>query len=316
MSNSKRCLVTGGAGFIGSHIVDALLERGHTVGILDDLSSGKRHFVPDGVTFFEQSITADLDAAFSSFKPEIIYHEAAHISVSVSTREPAMDADRNIMGTINVLEAAVRHGVERVIYAGSGASYGEPVYLPLDEKHSLDAVSPYGISKAVAERYLYYYRVIKGIETITLRYANVYGPRQDPHGEAGVVAIFSEKLVAGETPTIFGDGLQTRDYVYVKDVARANMRAMEVELADDAPHIFNVSTQIETNVIDLYEIIREEFQSPIKAVHADKRPGDVYKASLSNRLIQEHLNWKPQVLVREGLAETVEYFKRGGTKNR
>lgn len=316
MADLKRCLVTGGAGFIGSHIVDALLMAGHSVAVLDNLSSGKRHFVPSGVEFFEQSILSDLEPVFVRFKPQVVFHQAAHISVSVSTREPMMDAEQNILGSIHVLETCVRHGVERVVYASSGAYYGEPVYLPLDEDHPNDAVSPYGISKGTVERYLYYYRMTTGLESVALRYANVYGPRQDPHGEAGVIAIFSEKLLAGEIPVIFGDGEQTRDFVYVKDVAQANLAAMNAELVGDMPRIYNVSTGLQTSVNALYAVMKEAYDSPYSAHHAEKRSGDVYHAVLSNQRIQEHLHWKPQVDLRTGIFETADYFKRGGTEYR
>ena len=316
MSQLRRCLVTGGAGFIGSHIVDALRERQHAVAVLDDLSSGKRHFIPSEVEFFEQSITADLDAAFESFKPQVVFHEAAHISVSVSVRDPIMDAERNILGSINVLEAAVRHGVERLVYASSGAAYGDPVTLPMDETHTVDALSPYGISKATVERYLYYYRAAQGLESVALRYSNVYGPRQDPHGEAGVVAIFSEKFLAGERPRVFGDGLQTRDFVFVRDVASANMAAMEADLGPDTPRVFNVSTQTQTTVNDLHQMLAEPFGFEEAPIHTEQRLGDVYHSVLANRSIAEHLGWSPGMDIRPGLVETAEYFRAGGTKHR
>lgn len=316
MSRSRRCLVTGGAGFIGSHVVDKLLEDGQTVAVVDDFSSGKRHFLPEGVELFEQSVTEDLDTAFTTFKPNAVFHLAAQISVSVSTRKPIVDADLNILGSINVLEAAVRHGVDRVIYASSGAAYGDPVTLPMAESHPLDAISPYGISKSVVERYLYYYRVTQGLESVALRYANVYGPRQDPHGEAGVVAIFNEAFVAERPCAIYGDGLQTRDFVYVKDVAEANRAAFRAELTPDSPRIFNVSTGKASNINDVYDIIRNGFGSDREAIREAPRPGDARHSILDSSLIQETLGWRPKTDVRDGLTETAEYFKAGGTARR
>ncbi len=218
-----RVLVTGGAGFIGSNIADLLLQRGHQVAVLDNLSTGRTQNVAKEVTFYNLDLNDDLDPVFQGFRPEAVIHQAAHASVSVSVREPAFDATQNIMGSINLLEAMRRHGVKRIVYASSGATYGEPKSLPLIEDQAMEPISPYGVSKYVVEHYMRCYAHEHGFRCVALRYANVYGPRQDPFGEAGVVAIFTNKLLEGERPTIFGDGSITRDYVYVGDVAEANV---------------------------------------------------------------------------------------------
>jgi len=309
MGEAKRCLVTGGAGFIGSHIVDRLLDEGHTVSILDNLSSGKRENIPANVPLYPMDLSDDLTPLFMRERPEIVFHQAAHVSVSVSVREPAFDAKTNILGSINLLEACRKFGVKRVVYASSGAVYGEPQSLPLREDHSTLGISPYGISKWVVERYLYYYRHQFGIEFVALRYANVYGPRQDPHGEAGVVAIFSQKLLNGEEAVIFGDGEQTRDYVYVKDVAWANWIAMDVNLPSQLDPAFNVSTQIQTTVNVIFDQIKQHTGFSRPRQYGPFRAGDVTHACLSNEKIAVYFGWKPEITIDEGLKETVEFFK-------
>ena len=222
-------LVTGGAGFIGSHVVDALIEEGHSVVVIDDLSSGKREHVHHDAKFHQLDIRSpDLEGVFAEERPEVVNHHAAQVDVRVSMADPIFDADVNILGSLNLLECARSHGVEKLIYASTGgAVYGQPAYLPCDEDHPVEPICPYGISKLAVEHYLYLYRQSYGLEYTILRYANVYGPRQDPFGEGGVVAIFARQMVEGEQVVINGSGEQERDFVYVDDVVRANLVAME-----------------------------------------------------------------------------------------
>ncbi len=225
-----RILVTGGAGFIGSHVAESLLKRGHEVAVVDDLSSGKRENVPEGTDFHEADVRTGCAGVFRSFRPDALCHLAAQMDVRRSVREPDFDADVNVIGTVRLLESCVAHDTGKVVFASTGgAVYGEQNEFPATEDHPQYPVSPYGVSKLAGERYLHYYRAQHGLRYAALRYANVYGPRQDPHGEAGVVAIFSGNLAADRPSTIFGTGEQTRDYVYVGDVARANVVALEGE---------------------------------------------------------------------------------------
>lgn len=309
MGDGKRCLVTGGAGFIGSHIVDSLFEAGHYVAVLDNLSSGKRKNLPEGIPLYEMSILDDLQPVFEKEKPQVVFHQAAQISVSYSVREPEFDASVNIGGTIHLLEACRQHGVEKILYASSGAVYGEPQSLPLKEDDPMLALSPYGISKGVPERYLYYYRHQFGLDFVALRYANVYGPRQDPHGEAGVVSIFTEKLMADEQPIVYGDGEQTRDFVFVKDVARANIMAINAEIDPSVFPAFNVSTNKQTTVNTIYDLIQHNVESKRNRQHGQKRAGDVLHSCLSNEKIKHHFGWEPLTSVEEGISQTVAFFK-------
>jgi UDP-glucose 4-epimerase len=310
MSKKLRCLVTGGAGFIGSHVVEVLRGAGHEVAVLDDLSSGKREQVPEGVPLFQLDISGDVAPAFREFRPEAVLHLAAQISVSVSVRRPDEDARINILGSIHVLQAAKEHGVRKVVYASSGAGYGPLEMLPLVETMRPLPVSPYGVSKGTVEHYLRMAGREWGIEWAALRFANVYGPRQDPHGEAGVVAIFSGKLLRGEAPTIFDDGELTRDYVYVEDVARANLAALEADLKDHPDPIFNVSTGRATSTNRLFALLREAIGSKVEAEKGPPRPGDVRHSLLDNGKAARELKWRPQVELPEGLRRTVEFFRK------
>jgi len=304
-----RCLVTGGAGFIGSHVAEVLKAAGHEVAVLDDLSSGKRHQIPAGCPFFQLDITADVMPAIREFRPEAVMHLAAQVSVSVSVREPEVDARTNILGSVKLIKALAENGCRKVVYASSGASYGPLETLPLVETMRPLPVSPYGASKHTVEHYLRMARREWGLEWGALRFANVYGPRQDPHGEAGVVAIFANKILKGEQPTIFDDGELTRDYVFVEDVARANLAALEADLKDHPDPIFNISTNLGTSVNRLYEMLRRAMGTEIRAKYGPPRPGDVRHSVLDNRKAHRDLNWKPQVDIDEGLRRTVAFFK-------
>jgi UDP-glucose 4-epimerase len=290
-----RAIVTGGAGFIGSHVVEALLARGHDVLVLDDLSNGKPENVPEGARLEVVDIREPLDFEGA----EVCFHLAAQVDVRVAVERPEHDAQVNVLGTVNVLEAARRHGTQVVFASTGGAIYGE-CDGPVAEDAPRRPLSPYGVSKLAAEEYLAAYNRLYGTSHVSLRYANVYGPRQDPRGEAGVVAIFLGRLAAGEPPTIFGDGRQTRDYVYAGDVARATVAAA------GKGGVFNVGTGIETSVLELYELCRRVAGSELDAEHAEARLGELQRSVLDFSLAERELGWRPEVGLEEGLRRTWE----------
>jgi UDP-glucose 4-epimerase len=310
-----RILVTGGAGFIGSHVADNLLARGHEVAVVDDLSTGKRENVPDGACFYEADIRSGCPEIFEEFRPDALSHQAAQMDVRRSVREPDFDADVNILGTVRLLESCITFDVKKVIFASSGgAVYGEQKMFPAPESHPQYPVSPYGVSKLAGERYLHFYHTQYGLPYIALRYANVYGPRQDPHGEAGVVAIFADNLVAGQPSTINGTGEQTRDYVYVSDVARANLLTLE---NDAPPGAYNIGTGLETSVNRLYELLSEASGSDLPPIHGSAKPGEQFRSSVDPTLAGGAIGWRPEVDLATGLRETLHFFglaarSRGG----
>jgi UDP-glucose 4-epimerase len=312
-----RILVTGGAGFIGSHIVDALLAE-HNVSVLDDLSSGDRKNISADAAFYEVDIRdgAAVHNVIGRVVPEAIFHEAAQMSVSASVRDPVVDAEINACGLLNVLSAASEQNVQRFIFASSGGVlYGETT-SPADESHPLRPATPYGITKWVGERYLEFYSTSRGMTTVALRYSNVYGPRQNPHGEAGVVAIFARKLLRGEKPTINGDGRCVRDYVHVSDVVAANLAAMNRPLRGFSA--FNVGTAVGTDVNALAERIRNSctrallargVRSPVpNFAHGPDRPGDLRSNLISPRKAEQLLDWRPAVSLADGIDQTVDWF--------
>jgi UDP-glucose 4-epimerase len=302
-----RVLVTGGAGFIGSHVADELLERGHEVAVVDDLSSGKRENVPEGARFHETDIRTGCSEVFEEFGPDVLSHQAAQMDVRRSVREPDFDADVNVLGTVRLLQNCVLRGVEKVVFASTGgAIYGEQEAFPAAEDHPQYPISPYGVSKLAGERYLHFYNVQYGLSYAVLRYANVYGPRQDPHGEAGVVAIFCANLLAGKTSTINGTGEQTRDYVYVGDVARANVLALENEVPSGA---YNVGTAVETSVNRLYELLLEASGKELPPEHGPAKPGEQLRSSVDPMKAGRILGWRPEVDLSAGLRETLRYFE-------
>jgi UDP-glucose 4-epimerase len=301
-----RVLLTGGAGFIGSHVADQLLARGHDVTVVDDLSTGKRENVPEGALFYELDIRGGCVKAFEEFEPEALCHQAAQMDVRRSVREPAFDADVNVLGTLRLLENCVKYGTKKIVFASTGgAVYGEQRTFPAPEKHPLYPVSPYGVSKLACERYLHYYHIQYGLSYLALRYANVYGPRQDPHGEAGVVAIFCGNLVDGCESTINGTGEQTRDYVYVEDVARANVLALEGEAPSGA---YNVGTGIETSVNELYELLRETSDKDLLPVHGPAKLGEQLRSSVDPTAAGRALGWRPKTDLATGLEKTLSFF--------
>src|SRR3954447_26444917 len=307
-----KTLVTGGAGFIGSNLVDALVARGDEVAVIDDLSTGRRQNLENALSQGAELIELDIrdpqavSDAVERAAPEAIFHLAAQIDVRKSVADPANDSRVNVEGTINVLSAALDHGVERLINTSTGgAIYGEGQILPAPEDHPVAPLSPYGNSKFCAESYCALFRRLHGLSTVSLRYGNVYGPRQDPLGEAGVIAIFCGKLLDGGRPTVFGDGTQTRDYDYVGDVVAANLAAAEADGAGP----YNVGTGVETSVLDLIEILRElggdDAAASFEPVFEPERVGEVQRIAITPALAGEELGWEPRVAVREGLELTL-----------
>lgn len=303
-----KILVTGGAGFIGSHVCDAFLAKGHEVHALDDLSSGKKENLDPRVKLFVADIRSkDAHQLILAEKYEAMAHLAAQMDVRKSVADPRFDADVNIGGFINLLEACAKVGTKRVVFSSTGgAIYGEQDVFPAPETHATRPVSPYGTSKAAGELYLGYYAAQYGLSYAALRYSNVYGPRQNPHGEAGVVAIFSERLLDGRPCTIFGDGKQTRDFVFVKDVARANALALDSRF--NGP--INIGTGVETDLNQLYALMAKAARVEAAAQYAAKKPGEQMRSCIANDRAQELLGWKPEVSIAEGLEQTVEFFRQ------
>lgn len=305
-----RIIVTGGAGFIGSHLVDAYVDAGHDVLVIDSLwehGGGRRANVRNGVSLVHMDIRDEgIGRVFAEFKPEIVNHHAAQHSVAISVRDPVYDAHVNVVGLLNVLEQTVRSGARKLIFAGSGASFGTPDSLPITDDTPQHPSSPYGISKMVGEHYLRFYRDTKGLDFTALRYGNVYGPRQDPNGEAGVIAIFIAKFLARQGVRIDWDGEQTRDYVYVADVARANLSALE----RGSGGCYVIGTDVRTSVNEIYRTLVEitGFQAPIE--RAPQRPGDARDAQFDSARARSELGWSPATLLPAGIRETYEYFQR------
>jgi len=302
-----KILVTGGAGFIGSHIADALIEKGHQVAILDNLVTGQEENINPEAKFYKLDIRDDaVQAVFKDEKFDVVFHQAAQMDVRKSVQDPRYDAGVNILGTLNILMACAATGVKKILFASTGgAIYGEQVEFPATEEHPLWPASPYGVSKLTCERYINYYSMVSDLQYALMRYANVYGPRQNPHGEAGVVAIFAKKLLAGEQPVINGDGKQTRDYVYVKDVVRANLLALEHPNND----YFNVGTGIETDVNEIFSLLRNAAGSEARGFHGPAKAGEQMRSVLSYKKAKEVLGWEPQTDLRQGIAETMAFFK-------
>jgi UDP-glucose 4-epimerase len=302
-----KILVTGGAGFIGSHIVDRFVQEGYEVAVVDNLSTGKRRHVNRAAKFYRTDIRSWwLERAFRRERPVIVCHHAAQMDVRRSVRDPVFDAETNILGTLNVLRHAIKYGVRKVLFASSGgAVYGEPEKLPVSEDHLVRPASPYGISKAVGDEYLRYFRDADGLEFVSLRYANVYGPRQDPYGEAGVVGIFTQKMLLGEQPIINGNGRQTRDFVYVDDVVEANVAAVNKA----ARGIYNVGTGKETSVNELFSLLAGLINPAIREVHGPAKKGEQQRIALDASKFHRELDWEPKVSLKDGLARTVEYYR-------
>lgn len=308
-----KALVTGGAGFIGSHVVDGYLNRGLDVAIVDDLSRGSLNNVNPKARFYKADI-CDYDAMrqiVGKECPDYINHHAAQMDLRRAVYEPAFDAETNIIGSINLLNLAVEFKTKRIVYASSGGgAYGEPLYVPISEDHPINPTSPYGISKHTVEHYLFNYRVLYGLEYVVLRYGNVYGPRQSSKGEAGVVAIFCEQMLAKETPKIFGIG-KTRDYVYVADVVQANVQALERGNGE----IFNIASGQPTTDYEIFEAVCKALGiQPFEPIYADKRPGEIDHCFLKIDKANQQLNWTPKVALMEGLQITAPFFRERAAK--
>ncbi len=304
-----KILVTGGAGFIASHIVDRYISDGHDLVVVDSLVTGKMKNLNPRARFYRLDIRdPEIEQVFSRERPEVVNHHAAQIDVRKSVQDPVFDAETNILGMVHLLEKAVKFRVRRFIFASSGgAMYGDQPEGtgPADENTPQHPISPYGIAKATGELYLYYYRVVHGLDYVALRYGNVFGPRQDPFGEAGVVAIFTQKLLAGEQPVINGDGLQTRDYVFVGDVAEANALALTAGVSGS----YNIGTAVETNVVELFRNLAAITGRPVPEVHGPAKPGEQRRSVLNPEHARTGLGWKPRVSFAEGLRRTVGYFQ-------
>jgi len=302
-----KILVTGAAGFIASQIADAFINEGHSVFVLDNLSTGFEHNVNKKATFIKKDIgDKSLSELFEKEKFDVVNHHAAQMDVRRSVADPAFDANTNILGTINLLQNCVKTGVKKFMFASTGgAVYGEQDYFPADEKHPTSPLSPYGISKLAVEKYLFFYAAQYKLNYTILRYANIYGPRQNPFGEAGVVAIFSTRLLKGEQPTINGSGEQTRDYVFVGDVVKANL----LGLSDDKSDIYNIGTGKETNVNELYGMINKIVGKGQEENHGPAAAGEQMRSVITSDKLFKRFNWRPATPIEEGLKKTVEFFK-------
>ena len=302
-----KILITGGAGFIGSHIVDKYLDLGHRVEVIDDMSSGLVENMRNDVTYHEIDIrSSKVTAVFDEGTFDVVNHHAAQMDVRKSTEDPAFDADVNIIGSINLLQNCVRTNVKQFIFASTGgAIYGEQDAYPADETHPANPVSPYGISKLSIEKYLHYYDVEYGLIHSILRYSNVYGPRQNPHGEAGVIAIFAKNLLLGKQVIINGDGKQTRDYVYIDDIVRLN----ELVLAFDRCTLTNAGRGMEHDVNYLFDLLKQEMDSTMKAKHGPQVPGEQRRSSINSDRAMQLFSWKAEVDIESGISKTVDFFK-------
>jgi UDP-glucose 4-epimerase len=302
-----KVLVTGGAGFIGSHLVDRLIQEGHEVVVVDNLSTGKRRNLNRAARFFKLDIQSwRLERVFRNERPNLVMHLAAQMDVRKSVEDPIFDAQVNVLGMLNVLQQAIKHGVRKVVFSSSGgAIYGEQEVYPAPESHVTRPLSPYGISKLCGEQYLSYYQRVSGLQIVSLRYANVYGPRQDPDGEAGVVAIFIQKLLNNEQAIVNGNGRQTRDFVYVEDVVEANLAVM----GQETQGTYNVGMGEETSINDLLRILVSHTNSVCKEVHGPAKAGEQARSVIDSGKLRQELSWEPRTELSEGLKRTVDYFR-------
>ncbi len=303
-----KILVTGGAGFIGSHVVDTFLGNGYEVVVVDDLSTGRLSNLNPSATFYQVDIRSpEMAEIFEKEEPDFVDHHAAQIDVRRSVDDPLFDADVNVLGSIKLIELARKHQVKRFIYISTGgAVYGEPEYLPCDEAHPVNPICPYGASKHTVEHYLYMYQELYNLDYVVLRYPNVYGPRQDPHGEAGVVAIFTGQMLNGNQVVINGDGNQERDFVYVEDCARANLLALFVENPNT---IYNLGYGYGTSINDIYSNQKKATDYKLTAIHGPAKAGETQRIYLDANKARQELDWTPTVGLEDGLRNTVEYFR-------
>ena len=302
-----KVLVTGGAGFIGSHLVDRLVLEGHEAVVVDNLATGKRRNINRAARFYKMDIQSwRLERVFRNERPNVVMHLAAQMDVRKSVEDPMFDAQVNVLGTLNVLQQAVKHGVRKVVFSSSGgAIYGEQEAYPAPETHVTRPLSPYGLSKLCGEQYLSYFQRVSGLQAVSLRYANVYGPRQDPEGEAGVVAIFIQKMLNNEQAVINGNGRQTRDFVFVDDVVEANLAMM----GQETQGTYNVGTGVETSINDLFRILVQHTGSNSKEVHGPSKKGEQARSVIDNTKLRHEVSWEPKADLSEGLKKTVDYFR-------
>jgi UDP-glucose 4-epimerase len=309
-----KIMVTGGAGFIGSHVVDTFVENNHEVVVIDNLSTGRLSNLNPAAKFYEVDIRSpEMAEIFEKEKPQVVDHHAAQMDVRRSVEDPLFDADVNVMGSIKLIELARKYNVERFIYISTGgAVYGEPEYLPCDEDHPINPICPYGASKHTVEHYLYMYRELYDMEYVVLRYPNVYGPRQDPHGEAGVVAIFSGQMLKNAPVVINGDGDQERDFVYVGDCARANFLALQTENTNT---IFNLGYGVGTTINEVYENLKDITSYELSADYGPAKAGETRRIFLEANRASKYLDWTPTIDLKDGLGETVDYFREKEATN-
>ncbi|MFU2158705.1 SDR family oxidoreductase [Caldisericum sp. AR60] len=303
-----KILVTGGAGFIGSNVVDAFVENSFEVAVLDNLSTGKKENLNTKAKFYNADLRDRnaLEKVFKEFKPEIVNHHAAQIDVRKSVEDPVFDAEINIVGSTNLFQLAVKYEVKRVVFASTGgALYGEPKVLPANEDTPIEPLSPYGVAKYCVENYLNYFKRLHGIERVILRYANVYGPRQDPLGEAGVISIFTGRILEGKPVFIFGDGTQTRDFIYVEDVVNANLLAIA-----GSEGVYNIGTGVETSVNDIVKVFEEVLERKIQVEYLPPRKGEVYRIALDYTKAKQSLGFEPTYTLKEGIKKTIEWYIR------
>jgi len=307
----EKVLITGGAGFIGSTITDLLIESGYEVIVVDNLSVGKREYVNEGAKFYKKELLGviGMEEIFEKHKPDYVIHEAAQTSVAISVKEPLIDVRENILVSIRVINWCVKYNVKKLVFASSGGSvYGEPKTFPVNENAPLVPLSPYAINKVTVENYLYYIKRLRKLDYTVLRYGNVYGPRQDPYGEAGVIAIFTNLMMDGKTPTIFGDGSCIRDYVYVRDVAKANLKALRSNKDDRRENIYNIGTGTGHSVTEVFVALVKELNAKQKCKIDSPREGDVRKSVLDCSRIKRELGWEAETTFDKGIKETVKWF--------
>lgn len=301
-----KIVVTGGAGFIGSHVVDALIDQGSQVAVVDNLSTGFERNINRQAKFYRLDInSSELKNVFEREKPQAVVHLAAQTVVTRSIIDPVFDAGVNIVGSLNVISNCVTSGVKKIVYSSSCALYGKPEYLPVDEKHPVAPLSPYGVSKHTVEHYLFLNYYLNKLSYTVLRFANVYGPRQNPQGEGGVVAIFAGKMLSNEQPTIYGAGDKSRDYINVADIVRANLLAIE----SPANGIYNIGTGRETLDQQIFDLIAKECHYSGLAKYADERPGEIKRMVLDITRAQQELKWTPRVSIEEGITDTILYYR-------
>lgn len=302
-------IVTGGAGFIGSHLVDRLIDAGDEVMVIDNLSTGKREFVNAKAKFIEGDIVDKdmIERVYSEYKPDYLHHLAAQIDVRYSFEHPIIDAQVNIIGTLNLIESARRYSTRRIIFASSGGTvYGEPDRNPVPESYPNIPVSPYGMSKLVSEKYLDLYKRLYGLNYVSLRLGNVFGPRQSPKGECGVFSIFALKMLKGERPTIYGDGTATRDYIFVDDVIDSFIASLDENIPSD---YYNIGRGEETSTKEVYDLLAKVVGYSEEPIYSDPRPGEVYQISLDISKAKENLKWEPKTSLEEGVRKLIEYIK-------